>query len=642
MTPDKSVLADSPPATQNETIIYHESESFSLIEYGQPHQEDFPPTEDYPTRRENTADSIALILEVAKRHSNQVEGLRKKPARDSLATRRLLDAASVMVTAASVETSRDTTEKNEESGLEDAQVPVQFECPPPPVDTPVDETSTITPAINNGTSDEDGSETQIPTQYLARLSNNAPVPTTLPLNITTKRPRGRPKKAVPVYPSTPSLALPEFWADCQAIYPDASEIAEALQDPGKKAMKVVNGVRQPFTTFPLIQKLSSKIYQQIQAVYHNPEGLTKNTSRGRESLAGNILMARKLSDATNLDPFFHKYAINGQVYIVTNNPINSGLNIPIKEFQRTIVTMLRKAKASRTSNDGLRLALTLLDPKYRSSVAIIMTNKKDRSQSDINGNHVTNLFEQILEDSFKNPLYSPPQPSQNLFGDISAEEYSTWDPNDPKIFEVDRTAAWLLETWKLYVKRKYKIALDRWNKETGGGNGQAWSFVNYCDKDARWLVTVFLKDVEANYLLAANAGGRMPNHLQMESGFEKSSPETSSLSSGDQKSRATRKKKAITDELNETKKLKSDLSDMVVLLTSVYKKEKQTPSENGKKSDIIFQDLRDVNIALSDIDYLNSMSPRTREAYVDGMKYRRRRLALQLKELETETNTESD
>ena len=66
---------------------------------------------------------------------------------------------------------------------------------------------------------------------------------------------------------------------------------------------------------------------------------------------------------------------------------------------------------------------------------------------------------------------------------------------------------------------KYKIVLDHWNKETGGGNGEPYSFVDYCDRDARWLVVVFLKDLEANFLLASNAGGRMPGHLQQESGF---------------------------------------------------------------------------------------------------------------------------
>ena len=79
------------------------------------------------------------------------------------------------------------------------------------------------------------------------------------------------------------------------------------------------------------------------------------------------------------------------------------------------------------------------------------------------------------------------------------------------------------------IKKNFKIALDQWNKETGGGNGEPYSFVNFCDRDACWwLVVIFLKDLAANFLLASNAGGRMPKHLQQEPGFLESN--VSSLS----------------------------------------------------------------------------------------------------------------
>lgn len=209
------------------------------------------------------------------------------------------------------------------------------------------------------------------------------------------------------------------------------------------------------------------------------------------------------------------------------------------------------------------MALTLLDPKYRESVSLIMTNRKDRAQSDISGDHVMHFFEQVLVDSFRNQQYKPPQPQPDQFGEIDEEERSQWDPNDPTIFDVDRSASWLAETWKLYIKRKYKAALDRWNKDTGGGNGQPWSFINYCDRDARWLVVVFLQDIGANYLLASNAGGRMPAHLQMECGFQSPtnfSSMDSNSDNSDPSTRMTAKRRVLAEAANETKKLKSDLS----------------------------------------------------------------------------------
>lgn len=70
-------------------------------------------------------------------------------------------------------------------------------------------------------------------------------------------------------------------------------------------------------------------------------------------------------------------------------------------------------------------------------------------------------------------------------------ERDKWNPNDPKIFERERTAEWLKETWEKYVHTKYKAALNRWNRDTGGGNGHLWDFADYCSHGDVWLVWVF-------------------------------------------------------------------------------------------------------------------------------------------------------
>ena len=261
----------------------------------------------------------------------------------------------------------------------------------------------------------------------------------------------------------------------------------------------------------------------------------------------------------------------------------------------------------------------------------------------------------MLTESFSNPLYKPPQASVDRFGDINAEETSTWDPNDPRIFEVPRSATWLMDTWKIYVKKRYKLALDRWNKETGGGNGQPWSFVNYCDKDSRWLVAIFLKDVDANYLLATSAGGRMPNHLQMECGFtaslEVSSLEDSS-SSGNQKSSSDNrnsssdnrkslkghrkaapsiKKREMENEVEQTKKLKGNIHELVDIVKEVYTGKNVT---NESNSIAVFKTVTEMNRALIDKEALETMSPRTRERYINSVQSQRRRLIEQMSELE--------
>ena len=209
------------------------------------------------------------------------------------------------------------------------------------------------------------------------------------------------------------------------------------------------------------------------------------------------------------------------------------------------------------------------------------------------------------------------------------------------MFEVVRDASWLLETWKLYLKRKYKYALDRWNKDTGGGNGQPWSFINYCERDGRWLVLVFLKDVESNYLLAANAGGRMPTHLQMESSSDRSGePSSSDESKG---ARLSVKKRAVIANQNETKKLKSDIGDALALLSTICKeKQKETKDQLEEEKDKLFLGVEKLTRTLNDGDMLKSMSPTTRETYVTILKSKRRRLVRKMQELEDKERDESD
>lgn len=568
-----------------------------------------PTQEDNPFSLDSTQNSSGSITASAEAGKFITHDLRSTPRNPIPHCQRLLDAATAMITAGANVVSNKDQAQSDNSEIHDLEDDSQTHLPSQILEVSIEESqSLLAPAA-------DESQTQIP----------QPLP--------TKRSRGRPKGTHAI--TTASESLPELWCDCPLVYPDASEIAASLQDPGKTSTKVSNGIRQPVTTFPLIQKLCTKIYQAIQTIY-NPKGLTKNVTRGRESLVAMILLARKRTDVTTLHPFFHKYAKDGQVYVLVNDPINSGINISIKLFQNSIVDMLRKARTTRTCNDGLRLALTMLDSKYRDAIASIMTNRKERKHSDISGDYVLHFFEQLLVESFQNPSYQPPQVPNHLFGEIDPDELSTWDPNDPKIFEVDRSAAWLVDTWKQYVRRKYKAALDRWNKETGGGNGQAWSFVNFCDRDARWLVVVFLKDKEANFLLGANAGGRMPIHLQMECGFEPSTEISSLESSGSNDEPPTTctgpktKRTVLEEEQLATKKLKSEMTTTFAMITSLCKDKKEAMKDPRTE---VFEQVMKMNQAINDSAAMSTMSPNTREMYMSSLQLQRKRLIERMSEL---------
>jgi len=74
-----------------------------------------------------------------------------------------------------------------------------------------------------------------------------------------------------------------------------------------------------------------------------------------------------------------------------------------------------------------------------------------------------------------------------------------------------------VETWFQHAKPKRRQALNKWNKETGGGSGEVHDFIDFCNND-RWLAWMFALDCDTSFLLAASACGQMPAHLQLESG----------------------------------------------------------------------------------------------------------------------------
>ena len=176
-----------------------------------------------------------------------------------------------------------------------------------------------------------------------------------------------------------------------SIYPPADEIALALNDPGKKVEKTRKGKKYPFHKYPLIDKLSTKIFTAIKEKI-NPEGLTKNVSRGKQKLIQDILIERKQVDITETDVFFHKYAKDGMVYLVQNDTNLCGINKCVDHFQKAHEQQMKQKNIARTGNDGLRLACIMLDPQYRSSVSSILSKKKNRSKADISGDSNLHFF----------------------------------------------------------------------------------------------------------------------------------------------------------------------------------------------------------------------------------------------------------
>ena len=167
-------------------------------------------------------------------------------------------------------------------------------------------------------------------------------------------------------------SLPTEWRDNKEIYPSPEVIADALQDLGRSKETKSKGRTVKETKYPKMEKMCTGIYKKIQMIY-KPVGFTTNQTRGSKALIMECLLCRKHKDIFNCEAFFHPYGKEGKVYVITNDPIDSGLSIAIKGFQDHVELNAKQKNAARTPNDGLRLAGILMDPQHRSPVSGIMS-----------------------------------------------------------------------------------------------------------------------------------------------------------------------------------------------------------------------------------------------------------------------------
>ena len=311
---------------------------------------------------------------------------------------------------------------------------------------------------------------------------------------------------------------PLLWRDCEDLCPPADEIALALQDLGEKKKMTKKGKETHITKHAAVEKLAAKIWNNINRVCMKPDGMTKNVTRGKMPLALEILQRRRHVDLNEVSTFFHKYGQQGKVYLITNDVETCGVDHAINGFKEHIKQQVHQKNVCRTFNDGIRLACVLLDPAHREVVGGVMSKKKDRQKQDITGDPVLNWHDKVVVDCFLNAGCACNPPKSEYYDEFPEDEKGSWDPNDAAIFEHRRTGAWLKGTWEEYVRPKYKKALDKWRKETGGGDGSPPSFIDYCGND-RWLVHVYCLDIECGDLLSSSAGGRMPDSMNCEGGY---------------------------------------------------------------------------------------------------------------------------
>ena len=127
--------------------------------------------------------------------------------------------------------------------------------------------------------------------------------------------------------------------------------------------------------------------------------------------------------------------------------------------------------------------------------------------------------------------------------------------------------------------------------------------------------------MSANFLLASSAGGRMPVHLQVESGFE--DPDVSSMEGGPMGSvsqSGSKRQRVLEDGLENAKIEREKLSSTMGQVASLLQKK----MEQAEGSDEELEKVRGYSKKMTEASVLETMSPQSRDKYVDTLKRKRK------------------
>ena len=377
------------------------------------------------------------------------------------------------------------------------------------------------------------------------------------------------------------------WKDKPDVCPTFTEIVTVLHDEGVATTTNTKlfwqtGIKHQ--KFVKIAKIATQIHKKLKEHFNPATLLDDNVSHGKDTLAVKILQSRKHVDTCDADRAFHSYGKEGRVYLIHNHdcPMYAGIDLVIKRFQEAHEHNVKSRASNQTPEDGLRLAGVLFNSEHRAAVAGVMMNKKDQKKSDAPGDTTKNFFSVALKD-FMDPNFEVVLPREELwFTEHTEEERDKWNPNNPAIFKHSRIAEWLCDTWLTYVKPWYKKALDKWNKDTGGGDGAPLSFIDFCKND-RWLVWIFLNNYDASFLLANNTSGQMSNHMHLEPGFDNTT--ISDIMDDNSKSAlaSCKKMKAFEKQLSEIKDSNDGITDLTMVIVECFQS-KMTPKPSADAS----------------------------------------------------------
>jgi hypothetical protein len=259
--------------------------------------------------------------------------------------------------------------------------------------------------------------------------------------------------------------------DIPELYPPLSELMIALQDEGKESFDK-KGAK--LLTYKALHKFGKSLHTIL--VDRKISDMDTNTTRGTKRIINHLIMLRRMVDTSSVHEPLRKYCLqkDNKMFIIENNIYHAGYQLLLDQITEYLNSNIISSSAMRNSNDALRVCGILLHEHYRSSVAAIMKNKKDRVACDLPKDPIEAFCDEAVND-FNDHDFIIIEPSMAH----EIDGYNDMDANDIDRIKIKRNGKWFWNTWKDYFRPKYRAALNKWSKDTGGGSGRASSFQKF-------------------------------------------------------------------------------------------------------------------------------------------------------------------
>jgi hypothetical protein len=214
-------------------------------------------------------------------------------------------------------------------------------------------------------------------------------------------------------------------------YPPVSELMIALQDEGQETFNK-KGAR--LLTYKIMNKFSKKLHEIL--VERNINALDSNVFRGTKNITNHLIMLRRMVDTSSVYPPLRKYSKGDEnkIYIIENSIEHGGYQQLLDRIIAQLDNKVVKSGGIRNANDALRVCGLLLAEKYRSSVAGIMKNKKDRVQCDLPQDPIDSFCEEAVNDFNDSSFIIEAPPDV-----FEIEGYEDMNLNDPSRIKIART-----------------------------------------------------------------------------------------------------------------------------------------------------------------------------------------------------------